>query len=71
MLGSRTAGVNIASWSEIKGMVPSLYDLPDGCKFQERCKHGSMDRLPSEGSRNLTEVKSGPRGALLAAYAMH
>jgi peptide/nickel transport system ATP-binding protein len=22
---------------EIKGMVPSLQDLPDGCKFQDRC----------------------------------
>jgi peptide/nickel transport system ATP-binding protein/oligopeptide transport system ATP-binding protein len=24
---------------EIKGMVPSLYELPEGCKFHPRCKH--------------------------------
>ncbi len=36
MLGSRTAGEQ-RKLNEIKGMVPSLYDLPDGCKFRERC----------------------------------
>lgn len=40
LLGSRTAGEQRAL-SEIKGMVPSLYDLPAGCKFQQRC-HQAM-----------------------------
>ena len=36
LLGSRTAGKQ-RQLNEIKGMVPSLYDLPAGCKFQARC----------------------------------
>jgi len=36
LLGSRTAGKQ-RKLNEIKGMVPSLYDLPVGCKFQARC----------------------------------
>ncbi len=36
LLGSRTAGEQQAL-EEIKGMVPSLYKLPPGCKFRERC----------------------------------
>ena len=27
---------------EITGMVPSLYDLPEGCNFNPRCRH-AMD----------------------------
>ena len=36
LLGSRTAGEQ-QTLEEIKGMVPSLYGLPPGCKFRERC----------------------------------
>ena len=36
LLGSRTAGEQ-RELNEIKGMVPSLYALPKGCKFQARC----------------------------------
>ena len=36
LLGSRTAGEQ-RKLNEIKGMVPSLYALPQGCKFQARC----------------------------------
>jgi len=36
LLGSRTAGEQ-RKLNEIKGMVPSLYALPEGCKFQARC----------------------------------
>jgi peptide/nickel transport system ATP-binding protein/oligopeptide transport system ATP-binding protein len=36
ILGRRTAGT-FERLNEIKGMVPSLYDLPSGCKFCQRC----------------------------------
>ncbi len=36
ILGRRTSG-KFDRLNEIKGMVPSLYALPKGCKFQERC----------------------------------
>ena len=36
LLGSRTAGEQ-QTLEEIKGMVPSLYGLPAGCKFRKRC----------------------------------
>ena len=36
VLGSRSNGKQ-KRLSEIKGMVPSLYDLPSGCTFRERC----------------------------------
>ena len=38
LLGSRTAGEQ-RKLNEIKGIVPSLYALPRGCKFQARCPH--------------------------------
>ena len=46
LLGSRTAGENQAL-NEIKGMVPSLYNLPDGCKFRQRCTQ-AMDICGAE-----------------------
>ena len=36
VLGSRAAG-NAGDLTEIKGMIPSLYNLPRGCKFSNRC----------------------------------
>jgi len=36
ILGRRSSG-KFDRLNEIKGMVPSLYALPKGCKFQERC----------------------------------
>jgi oligopeptide/dipeptide ABC transporter ATP-binding protein len=38
VLGSRSRGEQ-KRLSEIKGMVPSLYDLPTGCTFRKRCSH--------------------------------
>jgi oligopeptide/dipeptide ABC transporter ATP-binding protein len=32
---------------EIPGMVPALHELPEGCKFQERCEH-AQERCQSE-----------------------
>jgi peptide/nickel transport system ATP-binding protein/oligopeptide transport system ATP-binding protein len=36
ILGSRSTG-NAGALTEIKGMIPSLYNLPQGCKFSNRC----------------------------------
>ncbi|WP_207261498.1 ABC transporter ATP-binding protein [Desulfovibrio sp. Huiquan2017] len=36
VLGRRVPG-RVDRLNEIKGMVPSLYALPQGCKFRERC----------------------------------
>ncbi len=36
VLGRRTAG-NTGELTEIKGMIPSLYNLPSGCRFSNRC----------------------------------
>jgi len=41
VLGSRTAGQH-QKLSEIKGIIPSLYSLAQGCKFCDRCDH-AMD----------------------------
>jgi peptide/nickel transport system ATP-binding protein/oligopeptide transport system ATP-binding protein len=56
LLGSRAAGEE-KPLEEIKGMVPSLYDLPEGCKFQARCKH-VMDVCRAR-EPELTEIESG------------
>lgn len=36
VLGKRTAG-KAGKLTEIKGMIPSLFDLPEGCRFNNRC----------------------------------
>ena len=35
----RLEGLRKARLNTIRGMVPSLYDLPDGCRFQNRCPY--------------------------------
>jgi oligopeptide/dipeptide ABC transporter ATP-binding protein len=56
ILGSRTAG-ETKRLNEIKGMVPSLVALPDGCKFCDRCSRV----MPVCRGREpeLTDVSSG------------
>lgn len=56
VLGRRTAG-KFERLNEIKGMVPSLYNLPQGCKFRERCP--SAMPVCAEKEPDLTEVNSG------------
>ncbi len=53
ILGRRTAG-KFEKLNEIKGMVPSLYSLPKGCKFQERCPKAMP--ICSEREPQLTEI---------------
>jgi len=56
ILGNRTTGEHKAL-NEIKGMIPSLYKLPKGCKFYNRC----TKTLPvcSEKEPELTDVSQG------------
>jgi oligopeptide/dipeptide ABC transporter ATP-binding protein len=56
ILGSRTAG-ETKRLNEIKGMVPSLVALPDGCKFCDRCSRV----MPVCRGREpeLTDISSG------------
>ena len=35
----RLEGLRKTHLNTIRGMVPSLYDLPDGCRFQNRCPY--------------------------------
>ncbi len=56
MLGSRTAGEH-RPLDEIKGMVPSLYDLPMGCKFQQRCPQAMT--ICAEKEPDLTVISQG------------
>ncbi|WP_320170262.1 ABC transporter ATP-binding protein [Maridesulfovibrio sp.] len=56
VLGRRTAG-EFERLNEIKGMVPSLYNLPSGCKFQARCPAAMP--ICREQDPELTEINSG------------
>ncbi len=58
LLGSRTAGKS-RRLSEIKGMVPSLVALPEGCKFADRCTR--VMGICREHEPALKEVTSGHR----------
>jgi oligopeptide/dipeptide ABC transporter ATP-binding protein len=42
----------------IPGIVPSLFDLPQGCRFQERCKHVSLE---CKGDEPLLRSLAGDR----------
>lgn len=51
VLGRRTRG-NAGELNEIKGMIPSLLNLPVGCKFANRCPHV---HAPCEQSEPILE----------------
>jgi len=46
--------------SIIEGMVPSLYDLPAGCRFQNRCPHASA---ACEAAPDMDAIVAGHRVA--------
>jgi oligopeptide/dipeptide ABC transporter ATP-binding protein len=58
ILGSRTAG-ETRRLQEIKGMVPSLVDLPEGCKFGDRCP--KVMEICRKREPELTDIASGRR----------
>jgi len=43
----------------IEGMVPSLFDLPPGCSFQDRCKNASEDCRGKKGNPTLKALAPG------------
>ena len=43
----------------IEGMVPSLFDLPDGCNFQDRCAYASDKCRGAEGEPVLHSIGEG------------
>jgi oligopeptide/dipeptide ABC transporter ATP-binding protein len=55
VLGSRSKGEQ-KKLNEIKGMVPSLYDLPEGCTFRKRCPHAL--KICSEKEPPLTSINA-------------
>lgn len=53
VLGSRSAGI-AQQLTEIKGMVPSLYAIPKGCAFCQRCPQAKP--ICAEREPELTEI---------------
>ncbi len=53
LLGGRSAGVQ-QELNEIKGTVPSLYAVPTGCAFRDRCAHAM--KICEEQEPELTDV---------------
>ena len=45
-----TTGVKKEKLATIEGMVPSLFDLPQGCNFQDRCQHATDECRQKEPS---------------------
>ncbi|MFT6068364.1 MAG: oligopeptide/dipeptide ABC transporter ATP-binding protein [Bacteriovoracaceae bacterium] len=54
-----TSGAAKGRLPTIEGMVPSLFDLPDGCNFQDRCKNVTDKCRGSEGEPVLREISPG------------
>jgi len=54
-----TSGVARDRLPTIEGMVPSLFDLPSGCSFQDRCEYSSDECRGKNGSPTLTKISDG------------
>ena len=54
-----TSGAVKGRLPTIEGMVPSLFELPEGCSFQDRCEFSTEDCRGSKGSPSLTKVNDG------------
>lgn len=56
---STTVGAKKERLQTIEGMVPSLFNLPKGCNFQDRCKHVQDDCRGSKGDPKLEQKAPG------------
>jgi oligopeptide/dipeptide ABC transporter ATP-binding protein len=54
-----TSGVARDRLPTIEGMVPSLFDLPEGCSFQDRCQFSSDECRGESGNPTLRNVADG------------
>ncbi len=52
-----TAGIVKDRLKTIEGMVPSLFDLPDGCSFQDRCPKKVSACTGKNGSPKLSAIE--------------
>lgn len=50
-----TAGKNKKRLTAIEGMVPSLFDLPPGCSFQNRCARASLHCRQDPTLKNMSK----------------
>ncbi|MBT3584684.1 MAG: ABC transporter ATP-binding protein [Halobacteriovoraceae bacterium] len=53
-----TTGEKKGRLPTIEGMVPSLFELPQGCNFQNRCSFASEQCRGSHGDPELNEIAS-------------
>ena len=60
---STTVGAKKERLQTIEGMVPSLFNLPKGCNFQDRCKNVQDDCRGIKGDPRLEEMAPGHRAA--------
>ena len=51
-----TSGASRDRLPTIEGMVPSLFDLPNGCSFQDRCKYSTDECRGKNGHPTLTHI---------------
>ncbi len=54
-----TTGVKKERLQTIEGMVPSLFDLPQGCNFQDRCKNVTNECRGINGDPKLKDIANG------------
>ncbi len=54
-----TSGETKERLKTIEGMVPSLFDLPAGCNFQNRCEYASEHCRGSRGEPKLDKIAQG------------
>ena len=58
-----TSGRKKERLQTIEGMVPSLFDLPEGCNFQDRCVNVTDQCRGSEGEPLLKDMEAGHKTA--------
>ena len=54
--------------STIEGIVPPLFNLPEGCNFQDRCRLADNDCKGARGEPELKEVPSEKKGHYVSCY---
>ena len=58
-----TSGRKKERLQTIEGMVPSLFDLPEGCNFQDRCVNVTDQCRGPNGEPILRDMEAGHKTA--------